>query len=236
MSATAREVEAKLKSIGDAEKAQILLRFFKTGPGQYGEGDRFLGIQVPELRQVVNEYKALPIEETTKLIKSPWHEARLAALLILVNQYAKASEAERKSIYDLYLGHTQWINNWDLIDASAPHIVGAHLMTRSRRPLYTLAKSASLWERRIAIIATLHFIRQKDFADALAIVEKLLADREDLIHKATGWMLREVGKRDQQAMEDFLVAHYRKMPRTALRYAIERLPETRRKEYLRGLI
>ena len=236
MSATAREVEAKLKSIADAEKALILLRFFKTGPGQYGEGDRFLGIQVPELRQVVNEFKTLPIEETTKLIKSPWHEARAAALIILVKQYAKASESERKSIYDLYLRHTRWINNWDLVDASAPHIVGAHLMTRPRRPLYTLAKSASMWERRIAIIATLHFIRQKDFSDALAIVEKLLADREDLIHKATGWMLREIGKRDQQVMEDFLVEHYRNMPRTTLRYAIERLSETRRKEYLRGLI
>jgi 3-methyladenine DNA glycosylase AlkD len=236
MSATAGEVEAKLKSIADAEKAQILQRFFKTGPGQYGEGDKFLGIQVPELRQVVNEFKALPLGEVTKLVKSPWHEARLAALLILVKQFAKASAGERKSIYDLYLGHTRWINNWDLVDASAPHIAGAHLMMRSRRPLYTLAKSASLWERRIAIIATLYFVREKDFDDALSIVATLLADREDLIHKATGWVLREIGKRDQQAMEDFLVAHYRNMPRTTLRYAIERLPETRRKEYLRGLI
>lgn len=207
--------------------------FFKTGPGQYGEGDRFLGSRVPDLRKVAREFASLSMTEIQSLLASPWHEERLLALVILVRQYAKGEERERNAIYALYLRSTGRINNWDLVDVSAPQIVGLHLLTRDRRPLYRLVKSRSVWERRIAIIATQQFIRGGEFEDTLALAEALLDDEHDLIHKAAGWMLREVGKRDRRALEAFLDRHAATMPRTMLRYAIERLPPARRRRYLR---
>jgi 3-methyladenine DNA glycosylase AlkD len=231
---TAREAEARLHALADEKVAVGMRRFFRTGPGQYGEGDRFLGVKVPPLRKLAREFGRLPLDEAEELLGSVFHEARLLALLILVRRFEKGDEPSRQAIYDLYLANTARVNNWDLVDASAPAIVGGFLAGRDRGPLVRLAGSASLWERRIAVVATQHFIRRDDFADTLRLAGLLLEDREDLIHKAVGWMLREVGKRDQAVLEGFLGEHCRWMPRTMLRYAIERLPETRRRQYLRG--
>jgi 3-methyladenine DNA glycosylase AlkD len=220
--------------MGNETAAQLARRFFKTGAGEYGEGDTFLGIKVPAVRGVAREFATTPNAEIVKLLRSRFHEARLAALLIWVRAFGRGDDVARQAIYDLYLANTAHINNWDLVDASAEYIVGGHLAERDRRPIYQLAASASLWERRIAIVATYHFIRRRDFGDTLKVASMLLTDHEDLIHKATGWMLREVGKRDASAAEAFLAMHYRRMPRTMLRYAIERLPEPRRRQYLRG--
>ena len=233
---TANDVRVKLRRLGSPERAEASKRYFKTGPGQYGEGDIFYGNRAAEVRGLAKAYQALAEDEILKLLRSPFHEERAVALLILVRRYPKADTAERKHIYDLYLSHAEFINNWDLVDVSAPHVVGAHLFDKSRRPLYTLARSRSLWERRISIVATAYFIGRHDFGDTLGIAERLLADKEDLIHKATGWMLREVGKRDGDAERMFLAAHYPRMPRTMLRYAIERFPEAERQAYLKGLI
>ncbi len=227
-----REVQDRLRELANPESAAFLQRFFKTGPGQYGEGDIFLGLRVPQIRKIAGEFRLLPLTEVNRLLQSKAHEDRLAALVILVGQFERGTPAARKQIFELYLGSTAHINNWDLVDVSAPQIVGGYLADKSRRPLYRLARSASLWERRISILATLAFIRQQDFDDTLRLAELLLADREDLIHKATGWMLREVGKRDQDALEGFLDRHYQEMPRTMLRYAIERLPEPERRLYM----
>jgi 3-methyladenine DNA glycosylase AlkD len=227
-------IQARLRQLGDADTARLLRGYFKTGRGQYGEGDVFLGIKLPPLRQLAREYRGLPLGEAEKLLRSPYHEARLLALLLLVGAFAAGDEAARGRVYRLYLANTARVNNWDLVDASAEPIVGGYLADRDRRPLDRLARSASLWERRIAVVATLHFIRRGDFADTLRLAATLLSDEEDLIHKAVGWMLREVGKRDVRAQEAFLAGHYRRMPRTMLRYAIERLPEPRRRQYLRG--
>ena len=214
--------------MGDAEIARHSLRFFKTGPGQYGAGDRFLGIRVPALRVIAKKYQAISLDDAAKLLESEYHEERLTALLILVRRYQKPIDAkEREAIYRLYLDNMQWINNWDLVDCSAEPIVGAYLRERDKRPLYRLAGSASLWERRIAMMATFHYIKQREFDDALRIAEILLGDREDLIHKAVGWMLREIGKRDIETEERFLKRHCRQMPRTMLRYAIEKFPGAR---------
>ncbi|MGA2254204.1 MAG: DNA alkylation repair protein [Thermoguttaceae bacterium] len=227
-------IQTRLRSLGNPKDAIFLAGFFKTGPGQYGEGDVFIGVRVPVIRQVAKDFKGLPLPEVECLLHSPIHEERLAALVILVLQAAKADAKTRKQIYDLYLANTKFINNWDLVDLSAPQIVGACLADKSRKPLFRLAKSSRLWDRRIGILATYHFIRLRDFADTLAIAEMLLDDREDLMHKAVGWMLREVGKRDVAILEDFLGRHGRAMPRTMLRYAIERFPERKRKTYLRA--
>jgi 3-methyladenine DNA glycosylase AlkD len=231
---TTHEIQDRLRSMGNAEAAAFAARYFKTGPGQYGEGDVFLGLRAPVMHALAKEYRTLALDQVIGLLRSAVHEDRLLALLILVRRASKAERLARKEIYDLYLAHTRFINNWDLVDASAPTIVGGHLAERSRQPLDRLAVSRSIWERRISIIATLHFIRQGDFEDTLRIAERLLADREDLIHKATGWMLREVGKRDQPILEGFLRQHFRIMPRTMLRYAIERFSVERRKAILRG--
>jgi 3-methyladenine DNA glycosylase AlkD len=229
---TAKDISKRLLKMGDREDAKFLQGFFKTGPGQYGEGDIFLGIRVPAVRKLASEYSDLPLKETLELLKSPYHEVRLFALISLVNAFAKGDETIQKKIYDLYLANTKHINNWDLVDLSAPNIVGAYLLTKSRKPLYQLAKSKSLWERRIAVLATFSFIRNNQFDDCLKIAEILLKDKEDLIHKATGWMLREVGKRDTGIAEAFLRRHCRTMPRTMLRYAIERFSPARRKMFL----
>ena len=226
--------QQRLRSLGCPTQAAILARFFKTGPGQYGEGDRFIGVKVPVARKVAKEFKGLPLAEVECLLHSEIHEERLLALVILIGQFEKGDDAARKRIYDLYLANTKHINNWDLVDLSAPQIVGGYLENRGRKPLNRLAKSASIWERRISILATHWFIRHGDFADTLRIAEKLLTDGEDLIHKAAGWMLREVGKRDLVVLEEFLSANCRAMPRTMLRYAIERFPVEKRQAYLKG--
>jgi 3-methyladenine DNA glycosylase AlkD len=218
--------------VASPERAKTNRWFFKTGPGQYGEGDRFLGVSLPALRQLARQYERLSRRDVVQLMKSPWHEERLLALLILIRQYAHRDERGRQAIHQLYLRHRRWINNWDLVDVSASQLVGAHLAGGDRRLLRRLARSRSLWERRIAMIATYHYIRRNDFADALVIAGLLVDDMHDLIHKAVGWMLREVGKRDRHVEERFLRKHAARMPRTMLRYAVERFPERLRVRYL----
>jgi 3-methyladenine DNA glycosylase AlkD len=232
---TARDLQTRLRSLASPADAAFLAGFFKTGPGQYGEGDVLIGVRVPGIRKLAREFEDLgPLREVERLLHSPIHEDRLAALIILVAQFTApgATAQKQKSIYDLYLANTAFINNWDLVDVSAPQVIGGYLADRSRRPLDRLARSAWLWDRRISILATFHFIRLGQFADTLRIAELLLADRQDLIHKAAGWMLREVGKRDVKTLEGFLARHGPSMPRTMLRYAIERFPAARRKEFL----
>ena len=223
-----------MQKMGDKEDARFLQRFFKTGAGQYGEGDIFLGIRVPVLRKMAQEYNALPPEEILSLLRSPYHEVRLFAPILFVNAFDKGDETKQKKIYDLYMANTHYINNWDLVDISAPNIVGTFLMKKSKKPLYQLAKSKSLWERCIAVLATLYFIKNNKFADSLKIAGILLRDKDDLIHKAVGWMLREVGKRDMECAEPFLQKHCSVMPRTMLRYAIERFTPAKRRKYLEG--
>ena len=233
---TAQQIRKRLRQFATREKAKALRRFFKTGVGEYGEGDVFLGVVVPDIRRVAGEFRDASLGEIRTLLASAVHEERLLALLLLVNAYARGDDALKKKIYGLYLKNTKFINNWDLVDLSAPNIVGAYLFDKSRRPLYAFAKSKNLWERRIAILSTSAFIRKDDFDDALKISKILLMDDHDLLHKAVGWMLREIGKRDLRAEEQFLKQHYKKMPRTMLRYAIERFPENKRQAYLKGSI
>jgi 3-methyladenine DNA glycosylase AlkD len=233
---TGKILKQRLHALGNPEQAKACARYTKMGPGEYGEGDQFLGLNAATMRGLAKEFRHLPLADVQSLLHSPWHEERSVALLIMVLQYPKADPAGKKSLYDFYLANTLFVNGWDLVDCSAPHIVGTHLFERSRKPLQRLAKSKSLWERRIAMVATQHFIRKGDFADTLQIAELLLNDDEDLIHKAAGWMLREVGDRDIETLEGFLKQHYQAMPRTMLRYAIEKLPEPRRKAYLKGTI
>jgi 3-methyladenine DNA glycosylase AlkD len=230
------ELKKYLRELGDDAIAQQSQKFFKTGKGEYGEGDVFLGIRVPELRKLVKQYRDMSLKDVSRLLKSRYHEERLFALLMLVSLFETSSPEDEKKIYDLYLDHTAYINSWDLVDLSAGQIVGAYLRDGDKKPLYTLARSKDLWERRIAIIATFHFIKNHEFDDTLRLSEILINDREDLIHKAVGWMLREVGKRDMKIEEVFLKIHYRKMPRTMLRYAIEKFPEKARQAYLKGTI
>ena len=231
---TAEDIRKRLRELEDKNKAETLRRFFKTGPGEYAEGDRFLGIQVPQLRKLSKECGDMALGEVEGLLKSSFHEHRFLALLILIRKYHSGGEAEKRRIFSLYLKNTPWINNWDLVDLSAPNIVGDFLLERSRAPLYRLARSAALWERRTAIVATFRFIRDQGFDDTFRIAKILLSDREDLIHKAVGWMLREVGKRDPSAEERFLRTHYKHMPRTMLRYAIERFPAGQRQLFMKG--
>jgi 3-methyladenine DNA glycosylase AlkD len=231
-----REIRARLRKLGTKERAKVSRGFFKTGPGEYGAGDIFLGVTVPELRRLATEYQAITLAETVQLLQSTIHEERLLALLVLVRFCTRGDKDTKKRIYELYLQNTRYVNNWDLVDASAEYIVGAFLMEKSKKPLYDLTKSKDLWERRIAIMATFHFIKCGEFAETLKIARILLSDEEDLIHKAVGWMLREIGKRHIQVEEQFLKEHYKKMPRTMLRYAIERFPEAKRQRYLKGEI
>lgn len=230
------QIKQQLKQWADPDRAAHAQRFFKTGPGEYGEGDRFLGIRMPKLRQLAKVQVNLDLAAVSKLLQTNVHELRMVALLILTYQYPKAGEKEQAAIYELYLAHTAWINNWDLVDVTAPRVVGAYLLDRNKAPLYRLARSDDLWERRIAIISTFTFIKKDRFEPTLKIARHLLGDDHDLIHKAVGWMLREVGKRDVAAMEAFLIPVYSRMPRTMLRYAIERLPEPRRQAYLKGRV
>lgn len=229
--------QQQLKKLANPQKAVAVARFFKTGKGEYGEGDVFLGITVPQIRIIAKQCKDLSLKEIEKLLQSKIHEERLLALITLVNQFKKANEDKQKQIFDLYLGNTKYINNWDLVDSSAEYIVGGYLMNRSKNILKPLAQSNLLWERRIAIIATFHFIKQKQHEHTFTIAKILVKDEHDLIHKAVGWMLREVGKRISEAIEEtFLQQHYQQMPRTMLRYAIERFDEKKRKKYLNGSI
>jgi 3-methyladenine DNA glycosylase AlkD len=229
---TSRQLKARLRQRALPERVPILSRFFKTGPGQYGEGDVFIGVTVPDIRQVCRECRGASLEDAIQLLSSRIHEERLLAVLLLVDAFKRSDDGVRKTIYERYLANTRFINGWDLVDSSAPQIVGAWLAQRSRAPLVRLAGSSSLWERRIAIIATAHFIRLGDFDDTFRIADILLHDDHDLIHKAVGWMLREVGNRDGRAERGFLATRYREMPRTMLRYAIEKFPEHERKKYL----
>lgn len=234
---TAAQVRTELRRQADPERAKNSARFFKTGPGQYGEGDKFIGVTVPLQRVVAKKSLALPLSEVEKLLSSSVHEDRLTALLVLAYQFKKVGVSQQAAIYDFYLAHTEQINNWDLVDSSAPYIVGGYLADRDRTILYELARSESLWERRIAILVTAWFIRAGESKDTFAIAEILLGDEHDLIHKAVGWMLREVGKSCGQATEEeFLRRHYKAMPRTMLRYAIERFDEPLRQKYLKGKV
>ena len=236
MNPTSGEIAGRLRRRADASRIAGLQRFFKTGPGEYAEGDVFIGVTVPLLRQVCRECRDVAIPDIVPLLGSAVHEERLLALLLLVEAFKRGTGETKREIYQLYLGNTRFINNWDLVDSSAPHIVGAWLFTRSRSPLRRLARSSSLWERRIGIIATQFFIRSGDFEETFRIADLLLADRHDLIHKAVGWMLREVGNRSPKAERAWLESRYPRMPRTMLRYAIEKFPEAERRQYLAGTI
>ncbi len=228
-----------LRSYASPERKKSNEWFFKTGKGQYGYGDIFIGVTVPDSRKVVRQFKDLQLTDIKKLLLSKIHEERLTALLLLVYKFKIGDEYSKKQIYDFYLKNINRVNNWDLVDLSAGRIVGEYLLTRpkkDRKILYTLARSKNLWEKRIAIISTSTFLYHKDFTDTFKISNILLNDKHDLIHKAVGWMLREVGKRDQRAEEQFLKSRYKKMPRTMLRYSIERFLENKRKRYLRGTL
>ena len=227
------QVRRILKKQGNKKKARLLQGFFKTGPGEYAEGDIFFGITVPELRCLAKQCQGLSLEDVLKLLKSAIHEERFLALLLLMFQYQEADPIGKKRIYQAYLAHTHYINNWDLVDVTAKHIVGDYLYDKDRMPLYRLAHSSHLWERRIAVLSTFHFIGKGEFQDSLKISRILLSDPHELIHKAVGWMLREVGKRHKALLERFLRRHAAKMPRVMLRYAIEKFPARQRKDYLR---
>jgi 3-methyladenine DNA glycosylase AlkD len=234
---TLAEVRSALKASIEPGRAKTNASFFKAGPGQYAEGDRFLGVSVPNLRKLARRFATLPFESTLALLDSTWHEERLLALILLVDAYERGSTAKKKQIVDTYLANTSQVNDWDLVDSSAAQIIGAHVAEqRSIALLRRLSKSNNLWERRIAMIATLHFIRKGEVEPALEIAAQLVDDEHDLIQKAVGWMLREVGHRDLAAEEAFLKRHCRTMPRTALRYAIEKFPLARRKQYLAGTV
>lgn len=226
----------ELAAASDPDRARNLVWFFKTGKGQYGEGDKFCGITVPVQRKIASRYKHLPLVDLKKLLRSQVHEHRFTALEILVFQYESGDPAAKRKIFAFYLDNASRINNWDLVDTSAPYIVGQHLLSGPRRILYRLAKSKDLWERRIAIVSTMAFIAQNDLKDTFAIAALLLKDKHDLIHKAVGWMLRETGKRSQPELLKFLKHNYTAMPRTTLRYAIERLPAEQRKQALHGIL
>ena len=230
---TTSQIRRSLRASADPKHAQVLQRFFKTGPGEYGEGDRFLGLRVPDIRRVARESDGLPLAGVLTLLRANYHEERLLALLILVRRFERGAPEERERLFRIYLAHRSYINNWDFVDLTAPRILGAWLLDHPRDLLDELAQSANLWERRMAMLATLAFIRQGQLADALRLAEGFLADRHDLMHKACGWMLREAGKRDQRALMGFLERHAAQMPRTMLRYAIERFPAHERERWMR---
>ena len=230
------DIKNEMRKLANKKIAEHSQRFFKTGKGQYGEGDIFLGIRAPVLRKIAKKFRRISLAEVSKLLESKFHEERLLSILMLVNLFKSGDEDDQELIYELYLDKTKFINNWDIVDISAGNIVGEFLFEKDKAPLYRLVFSENLWERRIAIVATFYFIKNDEFDDTLKIAEILFTDKEDLIHKAVGWMLREVGKRVIEIEEEFLEEHYLKMPRTMLRYAIERFPETRRRMYLKGQV
>ncbi len=227
-----KNIRREIRKHSSKEKAKILRSFFKTGIGEYAEGDLFLGVTVPVLRKLARQFKDTELKSVVGLLRSSIHEERLLALLILIIKYRGSSEKDKKRIYRIYLKNTKYINNWDLVDATAKHIVGDYLRYRNKDALYKLARSSSLWDRRIAILSTFHFIEHNQFGDTIKMAEALLSDQHDLIHKAVGWMLREIGKRHLETEEKFLKKHHKVMPRTMLRYAIEKFPEPKRRKYL----
>ena len=233
---THRDVQQALRKIADPKRATSSARFFKTGKGEYGEGDKFLGIRVPNQRAIAHRHLDLPRSEISKLLAGAYHEDRFTALEILVAQYERATRADQAQIVKFYLAHTNRINNWDLVDTSAPYILGHYLFYKPKemKILKKLAASNNIWERRIAIIATLYFIGKGRFDETIALAAQLLRDKHDLIQKAVGWALREVGKRDANVLEKFLATRASRMPRTMLRYAIEKLTKEKRDLYLRG--
>jgi 3-methyladenine DNA glycosylase AlkD len=233
---TLKTLRKELYALADPVDASFLQRFFKTGPGEYGAGDKFLGLRVPALRRLVSEYSELDDSQALEMLGSSWHEERLLALLLLVHKYRRGDSSRRKKIHRAYLANARHINNWDLVDCSAEHIVGPQLDVGNLDLIERLARSDNIWERRIGIISTFHLIKRGEFRPTLTIAGLLLRDTHDLIHKAVGWMLREVGKRDRSVEDAFLLKHYRTMPRTMLRYAIERHPERVRKQYLKGTL
>lgn len=224
------DLKKDLKRLENKDQAELLGRFFKTGKGEYGEGDTFLGVRVPDQRRIAKKYQDLGLNDIQKLLDSSFHEHRQVALIILTLKYKKAED--KKKLVDFYLKNTKRINNWDLVDLSAYKILGNYLLDKDRKILYKLAKSKNLWEKRIAVLSTFEFIAHDQFDDSLNIAEILLNDSHDLIHKAVGWMLREVGKKNHAVEEKFLKKHYKTMPRTMLRYAIEKFPEKKRKFYM----
>jgi 3-methyladenine DNA glycosylase AlkD len=231
------ELKTTLRAMASPEREAVTRSFFKTGPGEYSEGDKFLGIRIPNLRALVKKSDDLSLSESLTLLRSEWHEERFMALLLMERRFERASnndskDAVREEIVTAYLANTRWVNNWDLVDASAPSILGEWLLTRERSALEKLVLSENLWERRIAIVSTLTLIRAGEFGETLRLTERLLGDREDLMHKACGWMLREVGKKDREILILFLGKHARAIPRTMLRYAIERFPEGERRHWL----
>lgn len=226
-------VKKELQVKTNPSKIKIYSNFFKTGKGEYGEGDKFLGITVPEQRSIAKKYLDLSLDDIESLLQSDIHEHRLTSLLILVEQYKKASETEKEKIVTFYLKNAQRVNNWDLVDLTAPNILGPYLINKDKKILYTLSKSSNLWEKRIAIVATLAFIRKEEFEDTLKISELYLNEKHDLLQKATGWMLREMGKKNEQVLEEFLQKNFKNMPRTMLRYSIERLSKERREFYMK---
>jgi 3-methyladenine DNA glycosylase AlkD len=230
------DIRHHLQKISDPKFAEQSQRYFKTGPGEYGAGDTFIGVRVPLLRGISKRHRDLPLNDAESLLQSAIHEERLLALFLLVRRYDKGDVSERKDVFDLYCRNMRFVNNWDSVDSSAHFIVGPFLQDRSRRLLHQLAKSDVLWERRTAIMSTFAYIKNGEFDETLKVATTLLHDKEDLIHKAVGWMLREVGNRCRDAEEEFLKTYYRNMPRTMLRYAIEKFPEQRRKRYLDGTV
>lgn len=228
------ELIKEIQSKANPEKAKLLQRFFKTGKGEYGEGDIFLGLTVPIQRIIAKKYKDISLPKLQELIKSKFHEYRLIALLILTYKFEKANEKTQEEIFNFYLKNTKYINNWDLVDLTSTRVMGKFLFEKDKKILYKLVNSKDLWEKRISIISTLYFVSKNEFQDALTISELLLKDKHDLIHKAVGWTLREIGKRDKEVLRKFLRQHYQDLPRTTLRYAIERFPEEERKKWLKG--
>jgi 3-methyladenine DNA glycosylase AlkD len=230
------ELRSKIKTLADKKVAETMQWFFKTGRGDYGEGDVFIGLKVPVQRKLAREFRDLSLTEIKELLTSTVHEERLISLFILIDKYRKADERGKEEIFNFYLKNRKGINNWDLVDISAPKIIGKHLREKDKSILFKFALSKNLWERRIAILSTQEFIKNDDFAPTLQLAEMLISDEHNLIHKAVGWMLREIGKRDRATEEKFLKIHYKNMPRTMLRYAIEKFSETKRKKYLQGKI
>ncbi|MEA2092811.1 MAG: DNA alkylation repair protein [Patescibacteria group bacterium] len=227
-------IKSELKSRADEERRKTSQYFFKTGKGEYGEGDVFLGVTVPDSRKIAKKYSGISLRELIGVLHSKIHEERFVALLILINKFEKGSDREKEEAVKFYLDNLKWINNWDLVDVSAYKILGSYLFDKDKDVLYNLVVSENLWERRIAIISTLHFIKNNSFTDTFQISEILLEDDHDLIHKAVGWMLREVGNKSLQTEVKFLNKYYKKMPRTMLRYAVEKFPEDLRLKYLKG--
>jgi 3-methyladenine DNA glycosylase AlkD len=227
----------EIRALANKEIAQHSLRFFKTDKGEYGHGDLFLGVRAPQIRLIAKKHIDISITDMKTLIQSKYHEERFLGLIIIVNKYAKTKDKKnRNQLYKIYVSSFKYINNWNLVDVTCPHVTGKHLIDKDRTILYKWAKSEDLWTKRIAMVSTFSFIRKNDLEDTFKIAEILLQDKHDLIHKAVGWMLREAGKRDIKKEEAFLKKHYKTMPRTMLRYSIEKFPETKRQKYLKGTI